>query len=97
MLKIIDFIGTCTLILTLILGALNLHWLIIFISALILTIVRIVYIKVEQKSESNTSQPAMPNSPQFVRYFASFFTALLMSGLAYAISLGIHYLIQMFK
>lgn len=95
MLKIIDLIGTLTLIITFILGAFHLHWLVIIGVAIILTIVRIAYIRVEQKSEVITDQPEMPNSPQFIRYFASFVTATLMTAIVYALGLGVHYLIKM--
>lgn len=89
-LKLIDLAGNLCLAISLVLGLLHLHWAVIFICAVAITIVRIAYIKAEQRLNVDTPNNAPP-TPQMVRYVASFITSLLMAGIVYGIGYAIRY------
>lgn len=100
--KLINHLGNVVLLLTLAIGIVREHWLFIFIGAFLLSIVRVMYIKAEEKlkqtsestAETNTeSQPTVPvnvpNTLPSVRLFATYMTALIMIAVIYGIGYGI--------
>lgn len=100
--KLINHLGNVILVLIFAVGVMQLHWASIFIGALLLSIVRILYIKAEEKqsanqSETSSEQPPMPsplpqspaNTLPSVRLMATYITACLMSGVIFGIGFAI--------
>lgn len=99
--KAINLLGNLILVITFILGVLHLSWLMILACAVALTIIRILYIKAEQKLniDNENNQTSAPQTPAMgtpmVRTVASFITASLMAGIIFAIGYGVRYAVNL--
>lgn len=99
--KAINLLGNLILVITFVLGALHLSWLMILACAIALTIIRILYIKAEQKLniDHENNQTSAPQNPAMgtpmVRTVASFITASLMAGIIFAIGYGVRYAVNL--
>lgn len=101
--KLINHIGNAILILIFAVGVMQLYWSCIFVGALLLSIVRVLYIKAEEKQSIKDSEntqtaieqqvhstlPQPPNTLPSIRLTATYITACLMSGVIYGIGFAI--------
>lgn len=96
-LKTINLIGNIFLFLNLVVGLLQIHWAVIILFALIHTVIRMMYLKAEQQSQ--TTDPSLSQTdlqktvvaPPAIRQFATIISGIVMAAILYAVGYGIGY------
>lgn len=94
--KLISVFSNIAIVLNVVAGGMGLGWWLIPIFALVHIGLRLWFLKIDQKQNANTNQTQTMIAPPQVRQFASIITGVIVAGLAYAIGLGVHILLQRF-
>lgn len=95
-LKTINLIGNIFLFLNLVVGVLQIHWAVVIVFAVIHTVIRMMYLKAEQQTQ--TTDPDVQRTvtaPPTIRNFATVISGIVMAAIIYAIGYGIGYGIKM--
>lgn len=98
--KLINLLGNIFLALNLVVGVLQIHWAVVIVFAVIHTVIRIMYLKAEQQSQTdlNTQSTDIQKTvvaPPTIRNFATVISGIVMAAIIYAIGYGIGYGIKM--
>lgn len=87
--KIINALSNISLVLNLVVGALQLHWASIAVFVIAHTVLRMAYVKLEDEAIQNQTDEMPPAQPQGVRNVATVVTMLIMANILYWLGFGI--------
>lgn len=90
--KLINTLSNISLVLNLVVGAIQLHWACLIVFIIAHTVLRMAYVKLEDEAmltNQNPDEPAPPAQPQSIRYTATVITMLVMANILYWLGFGI--------